>query len=86
MADHDCTIGLLCYRSNDNLVTLAELKEHIEAEMEYSKTPGLWQRKVFSLADYGDKRKSTDLTRFEFCPYCGKPIDWKAIKRADHEA
>lgn len=25
-------------------------------------------------------RKSTNLTRFDFCPYCGKKIDWKEIR------
>ena len=36
--------------------------------------------KIYSLPDYCDKRKSTDLTQFNYCPLCGKKIDWKAIK------
>ena len=36
--------------------------------------------KGWTLADYCDKRKNPDLTRFEYCPMCGRKIDWKAIK------
>lgn len=36
--------------------------------------------KGWTLADYCDKRKNTDLTRFEYCPMCGRKIDWKSIK------
>ena len=35
--------------------------------------------KVFTLKQYADRRRSTDLTRFSFCPDCGKRIDWKSI-------
>lgn len=30
--------------------------------------------------NYCDKRTSTNLTQFNYCPLCGKKIDWKAIK------
>ncbi len=35
----------------------------------------------YTLKDYADRRKSTNLRRFEFCPICGKKIDWKKIKK-----
>ena len=34
---------------------------------------------LFTLKQYADRRRSTDLTRFSFCPDCGKRIDWKSI-------
>ena len=51
------------------IMTANELREEIEEG-----------HTTFSLNDYCDKRKSTDLTRFNYCPICGKKIDWKAIK------
>lgn len=51
--------------------SVAELKKFIAKYIEY---------KTYSLSDYCDKRKSTDLTQFNYCPFCGKKIDWKAIK------
>lgn len=64
---------------NTELLTLAELKEHIEETKVFAEN-GRFEIKVYTLADYADKRKNTDLHRFEFCPHCGKRIDWKAIK------
>ena len=70
------------------MVTLDDLKYHIKDQLELKKaleeyaifngyTYGI---KGWNLSDYCDKRKSTDLTRFNFCPLCGKKIDWKEIK------
>jgi len=69
-------------------VTLDELKNHIEDQKEYNRSlrddPALCNceslyAKVFTLKQYADRRRSTDLTRFSFCPDCGKRIDWKSI-------
>ena len=96
MSEHECYIGLL---HNDHfhseLTTLNELKEHIEDNMrmhqhriefykKYNEKPR-FVHKVYTLKDYADKRKSTNLTRFDFCPYCGKKIDWKKIKNEEVE-
>ena len=35
---------------------------------------------IYTMKDYADKRKSTNITRFEYCPHCGEKIDWKKIK------
>lgn len=89
---HDCIIGLLHYCGHDELVTLNDLKKHIADSMEYNeylkRDPYLHDakelyRSVWSLKSYGDKRKSTDLTRFDCCPECGKAIDWGAIRKED---
>lgn len=88
MANHECVIGLVRRNDDSELVTVEELKEHIAKRIEYNRyltEAGLshchWLRyKEWSLKDYCDRRKSTDLTRFDFCPMCGKKIDWKRIK------
>ena len=69
-------------------MTLDELKNHIEDQKEYNRSlrgdPTLCSceslyAKVFTLKQYADRRRSTDLTRFSFFPDCGKRIDWKSI-------
>lgn len=86
--NHECCIGIINDYDNTRMVTKAELKQHIKDTLELKHAfeidilfsgykHGI---KGYTLADYCDKRKSTDLTRFEYCPFCGKNIDWKAIK------
>lgn len=81
----ECVIGLRNAYEDTDLVTLADLKEYIESEKrfaEINKDSEWWQSicNKYTLEDYCDKRKATDLTRFNYCPLCGKKIDWKAIK------
>lgn len=85
----DCTIGLLS-RGYDGyeLVTLQQLKDRIAEKRYYNEVlvptyatePARLLQKVWQLRDYGDFRKSTDLTRFKYCPRCGKEINWKEIR------
>lgn len=89
MSEHECIIGLLrdSYES-ESLVTLQELLEYINWHIklyEDTKDEIYWTNiKPYTLKDYCDRRKkSTNLTRFEFCPYCGKKIDWKKIKNEE---
>lgn len=86
---HNCVIGLIHDYELSCLVSIDDLKEHIRESIQYNecldKDPVFrnnkdLKTKVYSLKDYADKRKSTDLTRFDYCPICGKKIDWKAIK------
>ena len=88
---HDCIIGMLNHSEYSELVTLDDLKKHIEDNIEFNKSldaDPVFRRckdiyaKVWTLKNYGDKRKNTDLTRFDFCPVCGKPISWRTIKEA----
>ena len=90
---HECIIGILNHCDCYDLITLAELEKHIEESIEYNKSldddPLLKnvkeiRAKCWTLKSYGDKRKSTDLTRFDYCPECGKQIDWSAIKGGDN--
>lgn len=89
---HDCIIGLLYHWDYSKLVTLRELKRHIEDNREYNESlradPVFRDAKelyvkIWTLKSYGDKRKNTNLTRFDYCPECGKAIDWEAIRMED---
>lgn len=85
MTNHECVIGLLHKVDYDEIVTLKELQDHIADKIEvneWCKRDGLdfLCSKEWPLKDYCDKRKATDLTRFDYCPYCGKKIEWKKIK------
>lgn len=86
---HECVIGLYHHYEGSDLVTLADLENEIAERIMFNimidADPQLTEceflrKKEWTLADYGDKRKNTNLTRFDFCPECGKAIDWKAIR------
>lgn len=88
--EHECIIGFLSTNEGGDVVTLSDLEEHIE-DMKYTRQ--LFERlykkticnlpKVFTMAQYSDKRCSTDLRRFDYCPDCGKKIYWKQIKNGE---
>ena len=88
MADHECVVGLLNISSESELATVAMLKDHVVSRIERNRqlrdlgvSIGNWlYEKEWTLKDYCDRRKSTNLSRFDFCPACGKKIDWKRIK------
>lgn len=89
MSEHECIIGMYYDFDDTQLITLVELQEKIKwciSMDEYCKSNG-WPtpRAVYTLSDYCNRRKSTNLTKFEFCPYCGKKIDWKKIKSEETE-
>ena len=86
---HEHTVGL--YRNNEgsDLVTVRLLKTRIRDVIEHNeyvtqiygeRAPRVMYKRVYSLSDYADGRKSTNLIRFKNCPYCGEKIDWKKIK------
>ena len=85
-----CIIGLLHHYEYSELVTIDDLKEHIEDNIEFNKSldddPVLrnakhLRAKVWTLRNYGDWRKKTNLTRFRYCPECGEFVDWGVIRR-----
>ena len=79
----ECWIGWLEEIDHSEWVTIEDLMRHIKNQkeyVEYCKNKYGEDKKFYSLADYCDKRKSTNLTRFNYCPLCSKKIDWKAIK------
>ena len=85
---HECFVGIINDYDNTEMVTLNGLKHHIRDTSELIEAlkkhelfnEHLYGARAWDLADYCDKRKSTDLTRFEYCPMCGKKIDWRTIK------
>lgn len=89
MKEHECIIGLLHYTEDSELCTLSQLRAHMEERADFNKTlandktfcncKSLYFRE-YTLAEYCDKRVSTNLRQFDYCPICGKKIDWKTIK------
>ena len=88
----DCIIGLINHYDSSELATIEDLREYIEDSKYYNEVlvplyaqsdPQRFMRKIWTLADYGDWRKSTNLTRFRYCPNCGKNINWGEIRRMD---
>lgn len=78
MSDCEHIIGMLNDYANTDIVTLQELKLHIENMKRYRMR---FAARFYTLEQYADKRINTDLTQFDYCPMCGEKIDWKAIKR-----
>ena len=83
-------IGLYSMNYGRFLVSLPDLKRYTRDfkafNARYKKTrAATLQKNGYWLKDYADKKKSTNLTRFNFCPMCGEKIDWAAIKRIDNE-
>lgn len=83
----ECVIGELYNYDNTQLVNPTQLKSYIQQNIDLENSMykefallGYRKRRVYSLADYCDKRKTTNLIRFKFCPCCGQEIDWKKIK------
>jgi hypothetical protein len=82
----ECIIGLWYDYDITELITLNELKENVKENnklvREIKKDYPLWDMgKIMLLNDYFDKRKSVNMTRFDYCPYCGNKIDWKSFKK-----
>lgn len=88
--NHECVIGLYHHYESSELVSLSELEEQITDRIMHNvmldadpllKECEYLRNEEWTLADYGDRRKKTNLTRFDYCPECGKAIDWKEIRR-----
>ena len=88
ITQHECFVGIINDYDHTEMVTLNELKHHIQdtSELIEALKKGelfkdiIYGCRAWTLVDYCDKRKTTDLSRFEYCPACGKKIDWKTIK------
>ena len=86
MNEHECFIGLFFGCENPCIITTSELKEKIRERKEDNKMLRAYGndwavKKEWSLKDYADRRKSTDMMRFDFCPVCGNKIKWNEIAR-----
>lgn len=83
----ECFIGLWHNYEGSELVSYDDIVRRLadEQEMyEFAQTDPLYKQIhkpwPYSLNDYLDKRKSVNMTRFNFCPVCGNKIDWKAMR------
>lgn len=84
----ECIIGILYDYDNTNTVTASGLRrwlsDRIECHQNALNDP-VWNKysdqfkTPYSLKNYVDKRCSTNLARFTYCPVCGKRIDWKSL-------
>lgn len=85
---HNCYIGEWLDYENAGLITYDDLKEKIKSNNEtfeyglstYGENFVNGLMKELKIKDYFDKRKNTNFNRFNYCPYCGKKIDWKELK------
>lgn len=70
----ECTIGIWNEYESYDLITYIELRDKVR---EYNEKCNLFNRvwhtteyKNKTMQDFLDKRKSTNLTHFNNCPYC----------------
>ena len=78
--EHECIIGLFNDYPEQFLTTLNGLKQYIKEEHNtYKRHKNWFKTPPYTLKDYCEG--VDDLDRFNYCPYCGKEIDWKAIKK-----
>lgn len=87
MGCKECIIGVLNYWESYDFATVEEVKQLVKNRTEYNSRirseygeVDALLYKEWRLEDYFDKRKNTDLARFDYCPYCGKKIDWRKMK------
>ena len=85
----DCKhfIGLWYDYDNTGMITLEWLKYKLKEKENLYKAFCNDSSKVaesfkprWALDDYLNKRKRTNLVRFNFCPDCGEKIDWKGMR------
>ena len=88
MNNHNCYIGEWINVEDKELITFEDLSTKIQ---EYNETyeyalnsfgqsfvDGFMKKK--NIEDYFDNRKSTNINKFNYCPVCGKEIQWKLMK------
>ena len=81
-------IGVLFKNEGSYLVTYSRLKQMTDEDHAFDKMMKLdplysefYIGSKYTLKDYLDKRKRTNLQRFDFCPYCGEEIDWHGLRK-----
>lgn len=91
MNKHECIIGLHRGADQDSLMTVKKLEDEIKQQQaiyKYFYNAYIYShpRKPYTIQDYTDLRKSTDLWRFNYCPQCGAKINWKELRKKYMEA
>lgn len=85
----NCVIGVLTGDGSGQLMTFPSLLKHIERQQELNEmlsaektkviTDGMLRKpvQVFSVEDYLEGRKQTDMFRFSCCPICGHTLNFR---------
>lgn len=85
MCEHRCYIGLYNNYEDSDLVTLEDLIKIVQQDQESYEYRVANDYRVgrppLTLAEYLDTRKNTSLYRFNYCPRCGKIIDWAKLRQ-----
>lgn len=89
--NHEHIIGIFWNYESGDLVDFSELIEEVNeswSSYQYAQKIGCigprFQNEPLQLEAYCDRRHTTNLYRFEYCPTCGEKIDWKALKKEAH--
>lgn len=64
----ECYIGVYWDYTDSELITRDDLEEIIGCRYAYTRE------------QYCDKNFTTNFEKFDFCPKCGKKIDWDVIR------
>lgn len=83
--EHECIICTMIGYECD-LYTLKMLEEEVNEDIasyeQYKKSfPGVYITEPYTMFDYTDTTKKTNLIRFNYCPVCGKKIDWEELNK-----
>lgn len=78
--EHECIIGVYHEYEETDSITFNKLVDiNMREQGWYEK--GYILSKPLPLQEYFDKRIPTNLGRFDYCPKCGKKIDWSQLKK-----
>lgn len=83
--EHECIICTMIGYECD-LYTLKMLEEEVNEDIEIYEQhkrlyPNSYITEPYTMLDYTDTDKKTNLIRFNYCPMCGKKIDWEELNK-----
>lgn len=67
---NETIIGILYFTDDCEFVTVGDLLRHIARG-----------DTVYTMNDYTDWRRSTDITRFRFDPFTGEKVEWGRLRK-----
>lgn len=80
----DHIIGVYYDYEDSKLISFADLKDIVLQQLTMQENLlelGVsYSISTYTLADYFDLRKTVNMYRFNYCPFCGEKIDWKGLK------
>ena len=88
MKEHKCIIAQWLDYEDTTLITFEDLLTKIqESNQTYEYALNNYGQdfvnnlmKKKNIEDYFDGRKNTNINKFNYCPVCGKEINWKELK------